>query len=87
MSITKILPLMETLSHADKLQLMQTLLTQLAQEEGIALQTPSCPKSEQGQRMAAILQRMADKNTLSHIDDPVAWQKDIRTDRPLPGRE
>jgi len=38
MSIAKILPLIESLSHADKLQLMQFLLTQLAQKEGISLQ-------------------------------------------------
>jgi hypothetical protein len=24
---------------------------------------------------------------LSHIDDPAAWQREIRKDRPLPGRE
>ncbi len=37
--------------------------------------------------MAAVLQRMADRRALSHIDDPAAWQREIRKDRPLPGRE
>lgn len=87
MSIAKILPLVEALPHSDKFQLMQALLTQIAREEGLSLQVPTTPKMNQGQRMAAILQRMADRNALSHIADPVAWQREIRKDRPLPGRE
>ncbi|MCO5763234.1 MAG: hypothetical protein NHG36_17285 [Chromatiaceae bacterium] len=87
MSIAKILPLVEALPHSDKFQLMQALLTQLAEEEGLDLQAPATPKLNQGPHMAAILQRMADRNALSHIVDPVAWQKEIRKDRPLPGRE
>ncbi|MBK8639463.1 MAG: hypothetical protein IPN92_14755 [Chromatiaceae bacterium] len=66
---------------------MQALLAQLAQEEGLSLQVPPTPKMHQGQRMAAILQRMADRNALSHFADPVAWQREIRKDRPLPDRE
>lgn len=87
MSITEILPLVEALPHAEKFQLMQSLLTSLAREEGLSLQEPAQPKESQGQRMAAILQRMADRNALPEITDPVAWQKEIRKDRPLPGRE
>jgi hypothetical protein len=87
MSIAKIIPLVEALPHSDKFQLMQLLLTQLAREEGLSLQAPATPEMNQGQRMAAILQRMADRKALSQITDPVAWQREIRTDRPLPGRE
>ncbi|MCK5666283.1 MAG: hypothetical protein KAI17_22485 [Thiotrichaceae bacterium] len=87
MSIAKILPLVESLPHSDKFQLMQSLLTQLAREEGVSLKVLAKPKINQGQRMAAILQRMADRQALSHIVDPVAWQREIREDRPLPGRE
>ena len=86
-SLAKILPLVESLPQADKFQLMQSLLTQLAWEQGFSLQAQSKPKSSQGERMAAVLQRMADRNALSHIDDPAAWQREIRKDRSLPGRE
>lgn len=85
MSIAQIIPLVESLLHYEKFQLMQVLLTHLAQEEGFTLQPQS--RSNQGQQMAAILQRMADRQALSEISDPVAWQKEIRQDRPLPGRE
>ena len=87
MSITTILPLVESLPLSDKFQLMQSLLTQLAREEGVSLKVLTKPKINQGQRMAAILQRMADRQALSHIVDPIAWQREIREDRPLPGRE
>ena len=44
------------------------------------------PKAN-GQAIVEILERMAARNSLSHIKDPVAWQREIRKDRPLPGRE
>ena len=88
MSIAKILPMVESLSHTDKLQLMQFLLTRLAEENGLSLQTDEgVAKTQNGPQIAAILHRMAQRRTLSHITDPVAWQKEMREDRPLPGRE
>jgi hypothetical protein len=41
-----------------------------------------------GRRMAQALQRVAEAGgAFSQIEDPVAWQREIRQDRPLPGRE
>ena len=40
-----------------------------------------------GEELARLLGRLADKGTFSDIEDPVAWQKEQRKDRPLPGRE
>lgn len=40
-----------------------------------------------GRRMAAVLRRMANRNALAHIADPVEWQREIREDRPLRDRE
>ncbi len=33
------------------------------------------------------LRRLRELGTFSKIDDPVAWQRKIRCDRPLPGRD
>lgn len=33
------------------------------------------------------LQALADMGTFADIEDPVAWQREIRKDRPLPGRD
>jgi hypothetical protein len=43
--------------------------------------------STQGQRMARALEQLAATNALSEIKDPSEWQREIRKDRPLPGRE
>ena len=41
----------------------------------------------QGERMAKALERLASSNAFADIKDPVAWQREIRKDRPLPGRD
>ena len=40
-----------------------------------------------GERAMAALERIAEKGGIRSIVDPVAWQREIRKDRPLPGRE
>ena len=40
-----------------------------------------------GQAMAAALADIARRGTFDSIKDPVEWQREIRKDRPLPGRE
>ncbi len=44
---------------------------------------------DQARREAALaaLKRLRDRGTFREITDPVAWQREIRKDRPLPGRE
>ena len=41
----------------------------------------------QGQRMADVLQQLAAIHALADISDPAAWEREIRQDRQLPGRE
>ncbi len=40
-----------------------------------------------GARMAAALEKLAASRATASIEDPVAWQREIRRDRPLPGRD
>ena len=47
----------------------------------------SFAEAERGKRIKAALQALADLGTFAHITDPVEWQRQIRKDRPLPGRE
>jgi hypothetical protein len=37
--------------------------------------------------VSELFQALADSGAFSEIEDPVAWQREIRKDRPLPGRE
>jgi hypothetical protein len=43
--------------------------------------------AERGRRMAAALQALAEGGAFSEIPDPVAWQREMRRDRSLPGRD
>jgi hypothetical protein len=58
---------------------VQVLVTILEEE-------PMQQKNGRGQRMAAVLEKLAQAQAFAGID-PVAWQRDIRQDRELPGRD
>jgi hypothetical protein len=44
-------------------------------------------KETRGAAMAAALRKIADSGGFDSISDPVEWQREIRKDRPLPGRD
>jgi hypothetical protein len=46
-------------------------------------------ETEPAMRVAALaaLKRLRSRGTFREVSDPVAWQREIRNDRPLPGRE
>lgn len=48
---------------------------------------PASAEAERAKRIKAALQTLVDLNTFADITDPVEWQRQIRKDRPLPGRE
>lgn len=50
------------------------------------LAPPPVAGSNQGQRMAAALEKLAN-SALAQIADPLAWERERREDRGLPGRE
>ena len=48
---------------------------------------PTEQASERGVKAAALLEELARRNAFSEITDPVEWQREMRQDRQLPGRE
>jgi hypothetical protein len=42
---------------------------------------------ERGRKLADALRQLQAANPFKDIADPVAWQREMRKDRPLPGRE
>ena len=44
-------------------------------------------RRERGEGMAAALREIASRGGIKSIPDPVAWQREIREDKPLFGRE
>jgi hypothetical protein len=82
MTITKIRTEITTLSYSDKIYLLQLLVQEIAKEESLNV------KSEKhGQHAAEILRRMVDRKALGNITEPVEWQREIRQDNVLDGRE
>ena len=49
--------------------------------------TPATNSQDQGQRMSAALAQLAQLNACADITDPVVWERQIRQERALPGRE
>jgi hypothetical protein len=48
---------------------------------------PPVPEEHQGAKLARLFEELSRLDPFREIDDPVAWQREIRKDRPLPGRE
>ena len=48
---------------------------------------PPMALEERRGKIEAALKTLRDRGTFASIVDPVAWQRDIRQDRPLPGRD
>ena len=67
-------------SRPEDRQLIENLLERL----DIPIQTEEEPAS--GKRVASIMQELADRQSFDQIKDPVAWQQEVRQDRPLPSR-
>lgn len=55
------------------------------QKAVIALPIPE-PKQNRA-RIQEIIRKLQETSVYKDIKDPVAWQREIRKDRPLPGRE
>ena len=48
---------------------------------------PPTEVHERGHAMATILEQLAERRTFSAITDPVRWQRELRQERVLPGRD
>lgn len=68
-------------SRPEDRRLIESLLAHL----GIPMQTEEEPAN--GQRVASIMQELADQPSFNQIDDPAAWQREVRQDRSLPSRD
>lgn len=77
---------LERLSEEDMARLLPIIqkLAQPPQEQGSA--KPASPGPDQGGRMVAALEQLAQSGTLAGVD-AVQWQKETRADRALPGRD
>ena len=68
---------------------LEHLLVELLEFAEPELDAPSSAADDEQRRARglAALNRIAARGGIAGIDDPVAWQREQRADRPLPGRE
>lgn len=76
----------------DRLEWTETTPLLPGNGEGVPVYVTILPRSmepsiSRGEQMAAILAEIANLGGIQAIPDPVAWQREIRQDPPLLGRE
>ena len=74
---------LEWLGEMPEVQTEHPLHVQVTIEEA----EPVAEEHARGRAMAALLEKLAARGTLSDLTDPVQWQRELRQERPLPGRE
>ena len=57
-------------------------LQERIRSEGLGFKDPQCRE-----RLRKAFETLAELGTFADISDPVDWQRQLRKDRPLPGRE
>lgn len=67
----------------EALDFVRFLNVKLTKNESV----PLIKKEPNGTKLARLMEEASKKNLFAHIEDPAAWQREIRKDRPLPGRE
>jgi hypothetical protein len=79
--------------RGDRLEWIGESPAHIAEEGGVKVQVMILDEAspaddrERGRRLADLLRALAEMDPFAEITDPVAWQREIREDRPLPGRE
>ena len=48
---------------------------------------PALTEEQRRQKLGECLEQLAKHSPFADIEDPIAWQREIRKDRALPGRE
>ena len=52
----------------------------------VAIELPTQEQDKPTMTLREAFEKLASRGTFSSIADPVEWQREIRKDRPLPGR-
>ena len=78
--------------HGDRLEWLEEApesQTDVPLRVQVTVLEPESPEEghARGHAMAAILEKLAERHTFAAITDPVRWQRELRQERVLPGRE
>ncbi len=77
--------------HGDKIEWGNVIPSAIKDGESVDVfitlyEKPISQSKADACRAVAALQAIADRGGIKSIPDPVKWQREIRKDRPLPGR-
>jgi antitoxin component of MazEF toxin-antitoxin module len=53
----------------------------------VNLQLPSKQKEQDHAKIKRIVEKLQELHAYGNIENPAAWQREVRQDRPLPGRQ
>jgi antitoxin component of MazEF toxin-antitoxin module len=53
----------------------------------VNLQLPSKQKDQDRDKIKRIVEKLQELRAYGSIENPVVWQREVRQDRPLPGRQ
>ncbi|HEX8341013.1 MAG TPA: hypothetical protein VF624_08905 [Tepidisphaeraceae bacterium] len=59
----------------------------LAKPTRVEIELEAGPAQSNGPEVARLFEQLSKSDPFADIKDPVAWQREQRKDRPLPGRE
>jgi len=77
----------EHAQHLEPAKQKEALDFVLFLEQRTSHSLPDFDDEERGRRLAEALRQLQAADPFKNITDPVAWQREIRQDRPLPGRD
>lgn len=75
--------------HGDRLVWQEPMPDSASEGHGVPVYVTLIQESEEElaerrETVRRLLEELAESGVFSEIDDPVAWQREIRSDRPLP---
>jgi uncharacterized protein (DUF488 family) len=76
----------QSLTPDEQLRLLEELAALIRQRVISQNQDANLSHSLRGQEIVDILEKIAASNIFANVSDPVEWQRELRQDRPLPGR-
>ena len=76
----------KTLTPDEQLRLLEELAALIRQRVINQNHNANLNPTLRRQKIVEILEKIAATNVFANISDPVEWQRELRQDRPLPGR-
>jgi len=76
----------QSLTPDEQLRLLEELAALIRQRVISEDRDANLSHSLRRQKIVEILEKIAASNVFANVSDPVEWQRELRQDRPLPGR-